>query len=159
MADKVKHCTHCSNVMEPAQLDRISAGEPPLRVSLLGFPLLKCVKGHAAPVHRDFMVWLLRTLRERVAAEVPGGEAKGMLFKKYHCACGAQLPARPERDGAFTLEMAFEGVPAFKAEIATPVYKCPSCGKEQTRSAAELAAKVPETIAALNDAAGFPHSG
>jgi hypothetical protein len=40
-----------------------------------------------------------------------------------------------------------------------PVYKCTGCGKEQLRSAKELQGHAAQAIAALNDAAGFPHSG
>ncbi|MCX7961239.1 MAG: hypothetical protein N2653_06650 [Burkholderiales bacterium] len=159
MADKVRHCAHCGGVLEPATLERVSAGEPPMVLTLLGLPLLRCAKGHAVPVHRDFMVWLMRTLRERAGTEVPGAEAKGMLFKKYYCACGAQLPGQAGREGTFTLELAFEGAPPFRAEILTPLYKCAACGKEQARSAAELAGRVPEAVKNINDAAGFPHSG
>ena len=39
-----------------------------------------------------------------------------------------------------------------------PVYKCTGCGKEQLRSAKELQGHAAQAIAALNDAAGFPHS-
>jgi hypothetical protein len=38
-------------------------------------------------------------------------------------------------------------------------YSCPACGKEQIRSAKELQGHTAQAIAALNDAAGFPHSG
>jgi hypothetical protein len=55
--------------------------------------------------------------------------------------------------------MTYQGAPAFKAEIEMPVYKCAGCGKEQLRSAKELQGHTAQAIAALNDAAGFPHSG
>jgi hypothetical protein len=158
MNAKVKHCPRCSNAMEPKTLERVSAGEAPLKLNLLGLPVLQCTKGHAAPVHRDFMVLLMRELRDKCVPKVPGGEAKGMLFKKYHCACGRELP-KPERGASFPFDIALEGVPAFKLEIEAQVAKCPGCGKEQALSAKDLAAATPETVAALNDAAGFPHSG
>jgi hypothetical protein len=159
MEEKAKRCSRCSGAMEPAQRERVSAGEPPLRLSVLGLPLLRCPKGHAEPVHPDFMLWLLRSLRERFGREIPGGEAKGLLFKKYHCACGAQLPDQSEREGRFGLDFAFEGAPAFRVEVESPLYRCPACGREQVRSAASLASGVPQAIMVLHDAAGFPHSG
>lgn len=159
MNAKVKHCPRCSNAMEPKTLERVSAGEAPLKLNLLGFPVLQCPKGHAAPVHRDFMVLLMRELRDKCVPSVPGGEAKGMLFKKYHCACGQELPAKSERTGSFPFGIALEGAPAFKAEIEVPVYKCAGCGKEQAHSAKQVAEATPAAVAALNDAAGFPHSG
>jgi len=159
MTAKVKHCTRCSNAMEPKTLERVSAGEGSLKLHLIGLPVLQCVKGHAAPAHRDFMLWFLRELRERSATAIPGGVAKGLLFKKHFCSCGSELPGKPERSGSFAMDLAFEGVAAFKAEVEVPVYRCPGCGKEQAQSAKELAANVPAIVAPLNDAAGFPHSG
>lgn len=159
MTQKPKHCPRCSGAMQPARLERLSVGDSPLKLHVLGLPMLKCAKGHAEPVHRDFMVWLLHELREKCAPAVPGGEAKGMLFRKYHCACGAELPARPERSGSFAFELAYPESPAFKAELEVALCKCGSCGKEQARSTKELAGAVPQAVVALNDAAGFPHSG
>ena len=60
MNTKVKHCARCSNALEPASLEQVSAGESPLKLTLSGMPVLKCAKGHAAPVHRDFLLWLMR---------------------------------------------------------------------------------------------------
>ena len=40
-----------------------------------------------------------------------------------------------------------------------PLYKCTGCGKEQIRSAKQLHGHVAQSVMALNDAAGFPHSG
>jgi hypothetical protein len=159
MNQKVKHCGRCSGALEPRQLEKVSAGEAPLALRMLGFPVLQCAKGHSAPVHRDFMIWLMHELRDRCVPAIPAGEAKGMLFKKYHCACGRELPAKPERTGSFAFELAFEGAPAFKAEIETPVYRCPGCGKEQAHAAKDLSGATPGLVASLNDAAGFPHSG
>jgi hypothetical protein len=159
MTAKVKLCAKCSGAMIPATLDKVSAGEPPVRLTMTGFPVFACPKGHHAPVHRDFMVWLMHELREKHVPAVPAGEAKGMLFKKYHCACGAELPAQPARNAGFAFDLAYAQSPAFKGEIEVPLFKCGSCGKEQARSAKEVAGAAPAAIAALNDAAGFPHSG
>jgi hypothetical protein len=159
MIAKVKICSRCSGAMSATALDKVSAGEPPVRISMSGFPVLACAKGHHAPVHRDFMVWLMHELRDQHAKAIPAGEAKGMLFKKYHCACGAELPAQPARNASFAFDLAYPDVPAFKGAIEVPVYTCGSCGKEQARSAKEIAGATPAAIAALNDAAGFPHSG
>lgn len=159
MTAKAKHCPRCSNALEPATLERVSAGEAPLKLNMLGFPVLQCAKGHAAPVHRDFMLWLMREVRDKCVPQVPGGEAKGMIFKKYHCACSKELPAKAERAAKFPFDLAFEGAPAFKAELEVQVAKCPGCGKEQAHSGKDLLGAVPGVVAALNDAAGFPHSG
>lgn len=139
-------------------LGRVSAEDPPLKLSVTGMPAAMCAKGHAAPIDRDFMLWLIREIRAQ-GASLPAGEAKGMLFKKYHCACGAELAGKSEQRKAFPVELAYQAAPAFKAEIEIPVYKCSGCGKEQLRSAKELQGHAAQAVASLNDAAGFPHSG
>jgi hypothetical protein len=139
-------------------LERVSAEDAPLKLTVSGMPAARCPKGHAAPIDRDFMLWLIHELKNRGGA-LPAGEAKGMLFKKYFCACGGELAAKPERRQAFPLDLGYQGAPAFKAELDMPVYKCGKCGKEQLRSAKELQGHAAQAIVALNDAAGFPHSG
>lgn len=154
----IKHCPRCSNAMELKTLDRVSAEDAPLKLTVSGMPAAKCPKGHTAPIDRDFMIWLIHELKNRGGA-IPGGEAKGMLFKKYFCACGGELAAKSDHRQTFPLDLAYQGAPAFKAELDMPVYKCGKCGKEQLRSPKELQGHAAQAIAALNDAAGFPHSG
>lgn len=154
----IKHCPRCSNAVEMKMLDRVSAEDAPLKLSVSGMPAAKCAKGHAAPIDRDFMLWLIQEVKIRGGA-LPAGEAKGMLFKKYTCTCGKELESKSDKRRSFPLELTYQGAPAFKAELEMPVYKCTGCGKEQLRSAKELQGHVAQTIAALNDAAGFPHSG
>lgn len=154
----VKHCPRCSNAVEMRTLDRVSAEDAPLKLTVTGMPAAKCAKGHAAPIDRDFMLWLIQELKSRGGA-LAAGEAKGMVFKKYTCGCGKELESKSERRQSFPLELAYQGAPAFKAELDMPVYRCTGCGKEQLRSTKELQGHTAQAIAALNDAAGFPHSG
>jgi DNA-directed RNA polymerase subunit RPC12/RpoP len=139
-------------------LDRVSAEDAPLKLTVTGMPAAKCAKGHAAPIDRDFMLWLIQELKTR-GGSLPAGEAKRMVFKKYTCACGKELQSKSEKRQSFPLDLAYQGAPAFKAELDMPVYKCTGCGKEQLRSTKELQGHTAQAIAALNDAAGFPHSG
>ncbi|HEU4921733.1 MAG TPA: hypothetical protein VFT23_01515 [Burkholderiales bacterium] len=139
-------------------LDRVSAEDAPLKLTVTGMPAAKCAKGHAAPIDRDFMLWLIQELKIR-GGSLPAGEAKGMVFKKYICACGKELESKSEKRQSFPLDLAYQGAPAFKAELDMPVYRCTGCGKEQLRSTKELQGHTAQAIAALNDAAGFPHSG
>jgi hypothetical protein len=154
----IKRCPRCPNLVEMKILDPLAVEDGPLRLAVSGLPAMKCPKGHAAAVDGEFMLWLIHELKGRGGA-LPAAEAKGLLFKKYHCACGAELAAKPERRQAFPLDLGYQGVPAFSAELEMPLYKCAGCGKEQLRSAKELQGHVAQAIAALNDAAGFPHSG
>jgi hypothetical protein len=139
-------------------VERLSSANPPLRLTALGMPVAKCASGHAFPVDDDFMLWLIQELKDREGT-LAAGEEKGMLFKKYLCACGRELAARPERTQSFPLDMSYEGAPAFKVELEMPVYKCAGCGKEQLHSHQAVRGKTSYAIAKLNDAAGFPHSG
>ena len=154
----IKHCSRCSNAVELKALETVSAEDVPLKLTVSGMPAAKCAKGHAAPIDRDFMLWLIHELKSR-GGSLPAGEAKGMLFKKYYCACGKELESKSDKRQTFALELAYQGAPAFKAELEMPVYKCTACGKEQLRSAKELQGHAAQAIAGLNDAAGFPHSG
>jgi DNA-directed RNA polymerase subunit RPC12/RpoP len=145
--------------MEPTILGALAAADTPLALRVSGMPAAKCPKGHAAPIDRNFMLWLIHELKSRAGA-LPGGEEKGMLFKKYSCgACGKELAAKSERHQTYPFDLAYESTAAFKAEIDMPVYKCTGCGKEQLRSVKEVQKHTAQAIAALNDAAGFPHSG
>ena len=154
----LKHCPRCSNAVEVKTLERLSAEDAPLKLMVAGMPAAKCAKGHAAPIDRDFMLWLIQELKAR-GGSLPAGESRGMVFKKYICACGKELQAKSEKRQSFPLELAYQGAPAFRAELDMPVYKCTGCGKEQLRSTRELQGHTAQAIAALNDAAGFPHSG
>lgn len=155
----IKQCPRCPNPVELKTLDKVSAEDAPLKLTVSGLPAMKCPKGHAAPVDRDFMLWLIHEIKSRGAA-LPAGEAKGMIMKKYLCtACGKELASKSEKRQSFAFDLAYQGTPAFKAEVEMPLYKCTGCGKEQLRSAKELQGHVSQGIASLNDAAGFPHSG
>jgi hypothetical protein len=105
------------------------------------------------------MLWLLRELKAR-AGSLPAGRESGMLlFKKYRCGCGAELAAKPGRAQAFPFDLAYEGLPAFTAEMEVPVYKCSACGKELARSHEAIRPHVSHAVARVHDAAGFPHYG
>lgn len=153
-----KHCPLCSGAVEQKTLGTLSVEDAPLRLTVEGLPAAICAKNHHAPVDNDFMLWLIQELKEREAT-LPAGEQKGTIFKKYLCSCGKELEASSARRQAFPQQLAYEGYPGFKAELEMPVYKCSACGKEQLRSLKEFRKHTSLAIAALNDAARFPHSG
>ena len=141
-----------------APLEKVTAQDGPFKMTLTGMPAWRCVKNHALPVDGEFMVWLIHELKDRGAA-LPAGEAKGMIFSKYLCSCGAELPAKSAQSQAFPLELAYESTPPFKAAVEVPVYKCAACGKVQMRSPKAVTSHAAQAIVKLNDAVGFPHSG
>ena len=158
MAILLKSCTMCRGAMQLAAIAEVVAEEGPLKMKVRDMPAAKCAKGHAAPVHQDFLLWLLHELRAR-QADLPAAQVRGLLLKKYLCACGKELPGDTGARRAFPFDLAFEGAPAFSVEIDMPVYKCGGCGKEQLRSADELRKAVTNAMVDVCDRAGFPHSG
>jgi DNA-directed RNA polymerase subunit RPC12/RpoP len=159
MALKIPRCARCSSACELAALPSVSAQDGVLKLSLLEAPVLLCSKNHKAPVHRDFMLWLIQEIRQR-EGQLAAGREEGMIFKKHLCGgCGKELGAKPERREAFSYELKFEELAPFKAQIEMPLYKCTACGKEQLRSVKDLHGHVAGAVMGINDAAGFPHSG
>ena len=159
MALKIPRCARCSGACELKTLPSISAENGPLKITLQALPLFACPKDHKAPVHRDFMIWLIQQIRGR-EGEIAAGKEEGMLFKKHLCgACGKELAAKPERRQSFPYELKYEELAPFRLEIEMPLHKCTGCGKEQIRSTKDLHARVPGAMVGINDGAGFPHSG
>ena len=159
MALKIPRCAKCFAASELKALPSIAGEAGPLKLVLLQFPVFACAKDHHAPVHGDFMIWLIQQARERESG-IPAGREEGMIFKKRLCGgCGKELGAKPERRQAFSFELKYEELAPFNLQIEMPLYKCSACGKEQIRSTKELHGRVPEAIVSINDAAGFPHSG
>jgi hypothetical protein len=152
-----KACPRCSGAVQQKSLGRLTAEDAPLKLTVDGMPAAVCSKNHASPVDGNFMLWFIQELKQRDTS-LPTGEEKGALFKKYLCgSCGKELDAKSVRRQSYPVNLAYEGYPAFKAEIQMPVYKCTACGKEQLRSVKEVQKHTSMAIAALNDAAGFPH--
>jgi len=159
MALKIPRCARCSGACELKTLASVSGEDGPLKLTLLDLPVFACPKGHKAPVHGDFMIWLIRETRAR-EAQIAAGKEEGLLFKKHLCgACGKELAPKPERRQVFPYELKYEELAPFKLQVEMPVYKCTGCGKEQIRSTKDLHARVPSAMVAINDGAGFPHSG
>lgn len=159
MGLKVPHCSRCSGSCELKTLPSVSGEDGPLKVTAHGMPVFACAKNHSAPVHRDFMLWLIQEIRAR-EAQVAAGTEEGLILKKHRCgACGKELAAKPERRQAFAYELKYEDLAPFKIEIEMPMYQCTACGKEQIRSAKDLHGHVPAAMVGVNDGAGFPHSG
>ena len=152
-----RSCPRCSGAVQQKTLGIVSVESPPLRLTVEDMPAASCTKNHSAPVDNEFMLWLIQELKGRAAA-LPAGEEKGALFKKFLCACGKELAAKPERRQTFPFDLAYAGYPAFQAAIEIPVYKCSGCGKEQLRSVKDAQKHTSQAIAELNDAAGFPHA-
>ena len=159
MALRIPHCARCSGVCELKTLVSVSGEDGPLKVTLLELPVFACAKDHKAPVHGDFMLWLIQEIRAR-ETQIACGKEAGMIFKKHLCGdCGRELAARPERRQAFPYELKYGELAPFKLQIEMPLYQCSGCGKEQIRAPRDLHGHVPLAMVGINDGAGFPHSG
>jgi hypothetical protein len=156
---RIRNCAMCSAALESKKLPAAAGAEGPLKLSVQDMPVLECAKHHRAPVHRDFMIWLIQEIRAR-EAQFAAGKEQGMLFKKHLCGqCGKELSAKPERRQAFPFDLVYEDLAPFRLQIEMPLYKCTGCAKEQIRSTKDLHNHVPAAIVGINDDAGFPHSG
>ena len=159
MALKIPRCARCFAACELKTLPSVSGEDGPLKLTLLDFPVFACAKNHKAPVHRDFMLWLIQEIRAR-EGQIAAGKEEGMIFKKHLCGtCGKDLAPKPERREVYPHELKYEELKPFKIQIDMPLYKCTACGKEQIRSTKDLHGHVAQAIVGINDAAGFPHSG
>ena len=159
MAIVLRPCAMCRGQVELAKIDKVVGEAAPLKMTVFGMPALKCAKGHAAPVHQDFLLWMMGELRGTHAPGIPAAEEKGMVFKKRLCACGKELPGKAERRQAFGFDLAYQGTAPFRVELEMPLYKCAGCGKEQLRSQADLRKASTHALVEICDSAGFPHSG
>jgi hypothetical protein len=159
VALRIPHCARCSGACALKTLPSVSGEDGPLKLTVLEMPVFACAKSHNAPVHGDFMLWLIQQIRAR-EAQIAAGKEEGMIFKKHLCGgCGKELAPKPERRQAFPYELKYEELAPFKLQIEMPLYKCSGCGKEQVRSTKDLHGRVPAAIVGINDGAGFPHSG
>lgn len=154
-------CPHCRATMDVGSitsLGSVSGEHGALKLGLEDVPARKCPAGHASPVDKDFMLWLLDELKERAQA-LPGGTEKGMVFKKHFCECGKELPSRDAGRRVYPAELSYDGKYAIKAAFDVPVYKCEGCGKEQVRSATGIRKDTSHAMVGITDKAGFPHAG
>jgi hypothetical protein len=134
--------------------------EAPIRLTLRGLPVLACAAPHRYFVAHGFPVWLLNALVETEAPRIPAGREKGLLFRSYACGeCGAPLPTARGETKTFASRLAWRETPAFEAEVLVPVCRCAACGREQARSAAELAKLLPAALVHAFKSAGLKAPG
>jgi hypothetical protein len=159
MALKIPRCSKCSDPNELKTLPSVTGLDGPLQLTVLEMPVFACAKKHKAPVHRDFMLWLIQEIRAREAG-IAAGKEEGMIFKKHLCGgCGKELASKSERRQVYPYDLKYEELAPFKLQLEMPIYKCTGCGKEQIRSTRDLHGHVAQAVVGINDGAGFPHSG
>ena len=100
---------------------------------------------------------LLQHLIEEDEPELPAGEEKGLILKKFMCdSCHAALEPKPDHKHTFSIEIELEEIDAFGVDLTMPVYKCSACGKEQLHSLREVRKLTPKAMAHAFQDANIP---
>ena len=150
-------CYQCRAETEITIVSYADGEAGPLRLRLKEFPLRTCPDGHRQFVRPEFASELLRHLTEEDEPELPAGEEKGLIMKKYLCeSCGEELEPKPDHRHSFSIEIALEELDPFGVGLTMPVYKCSSCGKEQLHSLREIRKLTPAAMAHAFEAANIP---
>ena len=147
MTEEYRACSTCRGETALERLDAISGEEKELTLTLAGLSVLTCEQGHKQFVRPGFALEFLNHLVQEDEPQLPAGEVKGLLFKHYVCKdCGNELQAKPDHRHTFTLEVSLPDVIPTSVALASPVYKCGSCGKEQLHSLKEVRKLTPEAL-------------
>ena len=154
---KTRPCTRCRGSTEPTVLESAAGEADSVAVRIEGMPVLACERGHRQFVDPEFPRWLVEHVMHEDEARLPAGEEKGFLFKNYHCReCGAKLGAEPDHRETFAFDVALRDLGPFRVELTAPVYRCPSCSREQLHSLKELRSRTPAALAQVFRAADIP---
>ena len=152
-------CPLCAVPLDRATLGRAVGDEAPVRITLDRLPVLACPAPHRYFAGHGFPVWLLNELVDARLPEVPAGREKGLVFRRYECGgCGTKLPPGGEAR-RFSWTLAWGETPAFEVRLEVPFVRCASCGREQARSAPELAKLLPAALVHAFKAAGIKAVG
>lgn len=126
-------CRQCDTEMHPETIDTVKGQHGMLQVTMSGFPVMVCERGHRHFMIPDFPMKLMQRVANERHITLPAGNKKGLIFKKYLCGrCGEKL-GTDARAVPFGLEVGLEDFPIFRVEISVPVYTCSACGQEQLR--------------------------
>ncbi|MCP4877129.1 MAG: hypothetical protein GY896_16855 [Gammaproteobacteria bacterium] len=150
-------CNRCRAATEIIVVNFADGEAGPLRIRLKEFPLRACVERHHQFVRPDFAVELLRHLTEEDEPQLPAGEEKGLIMKKYLCeSCGEALEPKPDHRHTFSIEVSLVDLDPFGVDLSMPVYKCSTCDKEQLHSLKEVRRLTPAAMAHAFEAANIP---
>jgi len=150
-------CNRCHAETEITIVNFADGEADPLRIRLKEFPLRQCPEGHRQFVRPDFAIELLQHLTEEDEPNLPAGEEKGLIMKKYLCeSCGEALEPKPDHRHTFSIDIMLADLDRFGVDLSMPVYKCSACGKEQLHSLKEVRKLTPAAMAHAFEAADIP---
>lgn len=148
-------CKRCKSEMHLEPLSGVAGDEGGVTITFRELPALVCAQGHRRFLRPEFPVQLLKRLSSSV--QLPAGEARGVVFKSYHCgSCGEKLAGAAAAPRTFEFDVGLEGVDPFRVALMVPVYACPSCGREQVRSLTEVTDRAPAAMARAFQSAEIP---
>lgn len=154
MAVRTK-CRQCGSELRAETIDSMSGEEGALKVTLSGFPVMVCERGHRHFMVPDFPLRLLKRVTGDDEASLPSGRKKGLIFKEYLCGkCGEKLGPEAHTK-PFGFDVGVDDFPKFRLELNVPVYTCSACGREQLRDREEVKALTPAAMAQGFQAAGL----
>lgn len=143
-----RRCAICKAETEAAKLAETRGEDASLAVTVHDMPVRECPQGHRQFAHADFPLLLLDHLMEHDEPQLPASDAKGLLFKHYHCArCGTELSTGAEHPHTFHIEVALPDCPQFNVDLTVPVHRCPQCGHEQLHSLKDVRKHTPAALA------------
>jgi hypothetical protein len=143
-----KTCPVCNVDLNPGVVEEAAGQEKSLEVKLHRLPVLECPNGHRQFADPKFPQLLLDRLVERDEARLPASNAKGMVFKEYHCAaCGDKLTDPGDRPHTFHVDVELAELAPFDVELTVPVHRCARCGHEQLHSLSEIRRHTPGALA------------
>jgi len=141
--------------MHPETIDTVSGEEGMVKVTMSGFPVMVCERGHRHFMVPDFPMKLVQRVARERHVTLPAGNKRGLIFKEYLCGkCGEKLGSDATAV-PFGLEARLEDFPTFQVEISVPVYTCSACGQEQLRDGNMVRELAPVAMARGFQAAGL----
>lgn len=156
MTSDTRPCHTCQAETTAQQIAQVTGQEKELALTVRGLPVLICASGHKQFVRASFALDLLKHLVDEDEPQLPAGEAKGLIFKHYHCQdCDKELQAKPDHRHTFTIDIALPDTSAFQIDLTSPVYKCVGCGKEQLHSLKEVRKLTPDALVQAFKEAGI----
>lgn len=140
-------CSRCGTAMSVQPLDPVCGKHGILKVTIIHLPVLVCANVHRRFAGRDFHMRFLDRILGEELKKIPAADPRGFLFRRYHCgACGARLDRSAMYEGTFDCDIAIEELPGFRVELAVPVVRCGSCGREQVRSLQKIRQLAPRAF-------------
>jgi hypothetical protein len=150
-------CKLCGGETGLSTIESVAGESHDLTITLRNFPVLSCEQSHYRFIRPEFPAQLLHHLTNREEPELPTGEEKGLIMKRYLCeSCGSELDAAPDHRHTFSIDVELEQLEPFHVELTMPVFRCRKCEREQLQSLKEIRKLTPDALTNAFKAADIP---